>query len=222
MNLVPSVTTVMKIMAKPGLDVWKQEQLLLACLTLPRLNDEPEKEYIARILRDSKETGKMAAEAGTRIHESIEKYYRGGQEVEHLATATAFAKAVCDHFKTHPLHNWETEVSFADPLGFGGKVDLFCQPDEDAQQGIVIDAKTKDFAPGDRVDAYEEHLMQLAAYRVGLGMPKARCANIFASRTHPGLIKVHEWPAEELDRGWKMFSTLLLFWQIKSKFGEEK
>lgn len=212
----------MKIMAKPGLDVWKQEQLLLACLTLPRLNNEPEKEFIARIMRDSKETGKMAAEAGTRIHESIENFYRGNKNVEHTTIAIEYSKAVCDHFKTHPLHNWETEVSFADPSGFGGKVDMFCAPDEDAQQGIVLDTKTKDFGPDDKIEAYDEMLMQLAAYRQGLGLPKARCANIFVSRTHPGLIRVREWPEEELDRGWKMFSALLQFWKIKSKFGEEK
>ena len=75
MNLVPSVTTVMKIAAKPGLDVWKNEQLLLAALTLPKVEGETEKEFIARVVSDSKETGKRAAERGTRIHESIERWY---------------------------------------------------------------------------------------------------------------------------------------------------
>ena len=38
-------------------------------------------------------------------------------------------------------------------------------------------AKTKEFGKDDKIDVYDEHLMQLAAYRVGLGMPFARCAN---------------------------------------------
>ena len=82
-------------------------------------------------------------------------------------------------------------------------------------QGVVIDIKTKEFTDPAKVDAYDEHLMQLAAYRVGLGMPEARCANVFVSRSVPGLAKVVEWSPEDLARGWKMFAALLNFWQQK-------
>jgi len=219
MNLVPSVTTVMKIAAKPGLDVWKNEQLLLAAMTLPRKPEETEKEFIARIVADSKETGKQAAEKGTRIHESIERWYAGDRNVEHADTAKAFEKAVFEHFKTHPDQKWITEIAFASPLGFGGKVDLHTQKSESAPDGIVLDAKSKEFGPDDKVDGYDEHVMQLAAYRHGLGIPHARCANVFASRTHPGLIRIVEWSEEELAKGWEMFQCLLRFWKIKNNFG---
>jgi hypothetical protein len=214
-NLVPSVTTVMKIMAKPGLDVWKNEQLLLAAMTLPRKETETEKEFIARIVADSKETGKQAAEKGTRIHESIERWYAGDRSIEHIDTAKAFEMAVFEHFKTDPFEKWKTEISFTSPLGFGGKVDLHTT----TGLGIVIDAKTKDFGPDDKVEAYDEMLMQLAAYRQGLERPNARCANVFASRTHPGLIKIVEWSEEDLQKGWEMFQCLLKFWKIKNNFG---
>ena len=219
-NLVPSVTTVMKVAAKPALDVWKNEQLLLAALTLPRRPEETEKEFIARVIVDSKETGKRAAEAGTRIHESIEKHYAGEKNIEHPEAALAFEKLVFEHFKTHPFQKWETEVSFSSPMGFGGKVDLYTRIDESTPLGIVLDAKTKDFGPDDKVAAYDENLMQLAAYREGLDLPKARCANVFVSRTHKGLVKIHEWSEEDLQRGWEMFQALLRFWKLKNTFGE--
>jgi hypothetical protein len=219
LNLVPSVTTVLKVAAKPGLEVWKNEQMLLAALTLPRRSDESEKDFIARIVHDSKETGKQAAEKGTRIHESIEKWYAGDRNVEHVATAKAFEEAVFNHFKTHPDQKWLTERSFASPLGYGGKVDLFCEVDQNAPVGIVLDAKSKDFSPDDKVEAYDEHVMQLAAYRHGLGLPHARCANVFASRTHPGLVKIVEWSEEEIVNGWEMFKCLMQFWKLKNKFG---
>jgi hypothetical protein len=219
-NLVPSVTTVMKVAAKPALDVWKNEQLLLAALTLPRRPEETEKEFIARVIVDSKETGKRAAEAGTRIHESIEKHYAGDKNIEHPEAALAFEKLVFEHFKTHPFQKWETEVSFSSPMGFGGKVDLYTRIDESTPLGIVLDAKTKDFGPDDKVAAYDENLMQLAAYREGLDLPKARCANVFVSRTHKGLVKIHEWSEEDLQRGWEMFQALLRFWKLKNTFGE--
>jgi hypothetical protein len=219
LNLVPSVTTVMKVAAKPALDVWKNEQLLLAALTLPRRPEETEKEFIARVIVDSKETGKRAAEAGTRIHESIEKHYAGDKNIEHPEAALAFEKLVFEHFQTHPFQRWETEVSFSSPMGFGGKVDLYTRIDESTPLGIVLDAKTKDFGPDDKVAAYDENLMQLAAYREGLDLPKARCANVFVSRTHKGLVKIHEWSEEDLQRGWEMFQALLRFWKLKNTFG---
>lgn len=220
LNLVPSVTTVMRIASKPGLDVWKNEQLLLAALTLPKIDGEPEKSFIARVIADSKETAKRAAERGTRVHESIEAWYEGVRPVEHEDIAFNFEKTVFEHFKTHPFQKWETEVSFSHELGFGGKTDLFTRPDEDAPLGILLDAKTKEFGVDDDVPAYDEHLMQLAAYRIGLGMPNARCANVFASVSYPGLIKVHEWSEAELQRGWAMFQALLTYWKLKNKFGE--
>lgn len=220
MNLVPSVTTVLKIAAKPGLEAWKLEQMLLSSLTLPRVENETEQAFIARIVADSKETGKRAAELGTRIHESIEGWFSGKKDVEHRSSAVAFEEAVLKHFQTHPDQPWRTERSFASPMGYGGKVDLYCIPDGNAPVGIVLDAKSKDFGPDDKVDAYDEHLMQLAAYRHGLGVPHARCANVFISRTHPGVIKIIEWSEEELRTGWEMFQCLLQFWILKNKFGE--
>jgi hypothetical protein len=219
MDLVPSVTTVMKVAAKPGLEQWKLEQMLLSAMTLPMRPDEPEKAYIARSVADSKETGKQAAEKGTRIHESIESWFGGKKDVEHKEIALAFEEAVFNHFKTHPMQSWLTERSFASSLGFGGKVDLYTEADQYAPVGIVLDAKTKDFGPDDKVDAYDENLLQLAAYRHGLHLPHARCANVFCSRTHPGLVKVVEWSEEELVKGWEMFQCLLRYWKLKNSFG---
>ena len=219
MDLVPSVTTVLKVAAKPGLEAWKQEQMLLAALTLPRDPNESEKDFIARIVFDSKETAKSAAERGTRIHESIENWFLGNKNVEHATTAKVFEESIFEHFKTHPMQPWLTERSFASPMGFGGKVDLYCKADEYAPVGIVLDTKSKDFGPDDKVDAYDENLLQLAAYRHGLGVPHARCANVFCSRTHPSLVKIVEWPEEELVKGWEMFQCLLRFWKLKNNFG---
>lgn len=218
MDLVPSVTTILKIVAKPGLEQWKLEQMLLSAMTLPKIDGEPEKSYIARIVADSKETGKQAAEAGTRIHESIERWFEGERNVQHPEIAAAFDEAIFSHFKTHPFQEWRVERSFADSMGFGGKVDMYTEPDEHAPTGIVLDAKSKDFGPDDKIDVYDEHRLQLAAYRKGLGIPHARCANVFVSRTYPGLVKVVEWPESDLQTAWDMFHCLLRYWNLKNSF----
>lgn len=63
-----SVTTVMKVVAKPDLDRWKSEQVVLAALEQPKRSDEELDEYVARIIDDSKTKTRKAAEAGVAIH----------------------------------------------------------------------------------------------------------------------------------------------------------
>ena len=75
LGLLPSVTTIINQLSKAGLDTWKQQQVLLAALTLPRLPDEPEQEWLARVMQDSKAQGKEAAERGTAIHAIIQSYF---------------------------------------------------------------------------------------------------------------------------------------------------
>ncbi len=209
MNLVPSVTTVLNVAAKPALLAWMQQQVLYAALTLPRRSDESEKDYIDRIISDSKEQGRSAADAGTDIHASIQGFYEDRPTGKHAESVSACDIAITKHFG---VQKWVSERAFAHDLGFGGKCDLFTGDGE----GIVADVKTKEFSDPAKVDGYDEHLMQLSAYRVGLGIPKARCANVFVSRSVPDLVVVREWSAEDLDRGWEMFVHLLQFWQLKN------
>lgn len=206
MDLVPSVTTILNVVAKPGLDAWKQRQLLLAALTLPRNEDEAESDYLDRIISDSREQGKQAAAQGTDIHEAIQRFY---ENKPHDYVDTVWS---CDTQITQAFgeQKWIAERSFAHELGFGGKVDLH-------SDNVVLDIKTKDFFDLDKVEAYDEHLMQLAAYRVGLGLPEAECANVFVSRKVVGLTKIIEWTEKDLQRGWKMFLNLLQYWQERNQ-----
>ena len=211
MNLVPSVTTILNVAAKPGLERWKQEQMLLAALTLPRASDESEQSFIQRVVMDSKEQGKQAAERGNRIHAAIESFYEGIM----LADMAEYQVGVGEEIRNrYGVEEFQPEKAFAHELGFGGKVDLHNKQYNSV--GLVIDVKSKEFSDPEKVEAYDEHCMQLSAYRVGLGIPSAVCANIFVSATVPGLVVIKEWNQEELDRGWQMFQALLTFWQVKN------
>jgi hypothetical protein len=211
MNLVPSVTTILNVAAKPGLERWKQEQMLLAALTLPRASDESEQSFIQRVVMDSKEQGKQAAERGNRIHAAIESFYEGIM----LADMAEYQVGVGEEIRNrYGVEEFQPEKAFAHELGFGGKVDLHNKQYNSV--GLVIDVKSKEFSDPEKVEAYDEHCMQLSAYRVGLGIPNAVCANIFVSATVPGLVVIKEWNQEELDRGWQMFQALLTFWQVKN------
>jgi hypothetical protein len=210
LSLVPSVTTILNVAAKPALNVWIQRQVLMAALTLPKKSDESEEEWINRIMADSKEEGKEAANRGTEIHASIQRFYDGEGYGNHMEHVASFHDLLCENYGRH--HKWIAEMSFANELGFGGKTDLHSTDGH----GIVIDVKTKEFDKDDKVVGYDEHLMQLAAYRVGLRLPHAECANAFVSRSVPGLVVLHKWTQEDLAKGWEMFKNLLQFWQVKN------
>lgn len=212
MGLVPSVTTIIKCAASPGLEAWKLQQMMLAAMTLPRAPDEAEDIFIQRVISDSKEQGRKAAERGSDVHAALEGYFETKVLTkQHAEFQSAVEHSVVSYFGDC---EWAVEKSFAHERGFGGKIDLHTRDGD----GVVIDFKTKEFTKekADKVVGYDEHLMQLAAYRMGLNLPGARCANVFVSVTEPGLVKVYEWTPEDLDRGWKMFEALLTYWYAKS------
>jgi len=202
-DLVPSVTTILNVAAKPGLEAWKQQQLLLAALTLPKIDDESIDAYADRVLEDSKRQAAEARDLGTEIHAKIQGAFEGGPDNDYSTSV----KALLRH--AYGEQDWISEQSFCHPQGFGGKVDLHCKI-------AVVDIKTKAFGPQDDPQGYDEHLMQLSAYRSGLILPNARCANLFVSTTHPNLVSIYEWTPEDADRGWEMFEALLRFWQVKN------
>lgn len=211
LGLLPSVTTIMKVAASPGLEVWKMNQMMLAALTLPRGEGENEESFIKRVQADSKEHARKAAERGTQVHTAIEQFFDGQINANDLPYLEPVYKAVNDTFGNLM---WAVEKSFAAESGFAGKVDLHSRDGD----GVVADFKTKEFTSDtlEKVVGFDENVMQLAAYRSGLKLPNARCANIFVSVTEPGLVVVKEWNQEELARGWAMFDALKTFYYAKT------
>lgn len=207
LDLVPSVTTITALAARPGLDIWKQKQVLLAALTLPRVAGEDVDAFAVRVAADSREQAKKAAERGTAIHAAIEQSFRGEPFSEECRP---WVEAVRSALPDLP---WGTERSFAHPLGFGGKVDLWAQDYQIRGAGRVLDFKTKDGDLAGGIQVYDEQYMQLAAYRVGLGLPAATCANVFISRDEP-VVLVKEHSQADLERGWNQFLALLTYWHV--------
>ena len=211
LGLLPSTTGIINQLSKAGLDTWKQQQVLLAALTLPRQPDEPEADWLARVMQDSKATGREAAERGTAIHAIIEGYFDQVYMPEKPAYLDAIDTALKDAFGSQL---WLSEKSFGHPLGFGGKCDLMANPVNGKGNGFIVDFKTKD-TNLDKVDVYFEHEMQLAAYREGLGVPAARCAIVFVNGT-TNQVKLIEIEEQKLQNSWECFQHLLRVYQIKN------
>lgn len=212
LGLVPSVTGIIRCASAEGLERWKREQMMLAALTLPRLPDEPEAAFLKRVEQDSRETARKAAERGTAIHAAIQGHFEGEvPPMEYWNHIHPVVSALGDWHGEGEFHGWTVERSFASQLGFGGKVDIHTK-------GLVADFKTKEFDENADLSTYDEHAMQLAAYRHGLEMPTARCAIVYVSVTVPGLCKLIEIPEAELQRGWRCFYSLLQFWKARTGY----
>lgn len=205
LGLVPSVTGIIRMAAAPGLEKWKRNQVLLSALTLPRKEGESEQDWLARVEQDWQEQGRDAAAIGTAIHGAIEQFYRA--EYQSTNEFVKFvAKATKEILEKCGSQEWSAERSFAHELGYGGKTDLH-------SSDWVVDIKTKDNLEG---DLYDEHFMQLAAYRHGLGVKDARCGILFVNRNVPEA-KFIEVSAGDLERGFTMFKCLLEFWKARNK-----
>lgn len=218
MDLCPSVTTIISVAAKPGLDTWKQQQVLLSALTLPRQTGEPEQAWLERVMMDSKQTGRVAADRGTAIHATIQAFFEGDVIPEAMQICRPVEEAIKEYFGELVFL---PELSFANSLGYGGKADLVSKSDNQFH-GVVIDIKTKETEDISKAEVYPEHGMQLAAYRQGFYMPVARCANVFVGYkmvngvTQFTGVKIVEHEPDDLDRYWQMFIKLLEFWQLKN------
>jgi hypothetical protein len=205
LGLLPSSSGIIRQLSSAGLDLWKQQQVLLAALTLPRLPDEPEAEWLKRVMQDSRATGAEAASRGTAIHAIIQSWFEGVYMPEKPPYINAIVEALDNAFGKQL---WLSEQSFGHPLGYGGKCDLM------ARAGFVVDFKTKE-TDLDKVDVYFEHELQIASYREGLGMPSARCAIVFVNAL-TNQVKLIEIEQDRLQKGWECFEHLLRVYQIKN------
>ena len=202
----PSVTSIIGLAAKFGLDQWKQEQTILACLTLPKIEGESEADFIKRLREDAKAQAKQAAGKGTEIHGYIERGFRG--DITEEENGFEYYKSVYKTLYAEcGVQEWSAEKSFASPLGYGGKVDLHSAE-------YLIDFKGTD-KPLESLKFWDEHCQQLSAYDAGIPPDGRKCGICYVHRetSESRLVWIDE---KELIKGWKCFKALLEYWWAKT------
>ena len=208
LGLVPSVTTILGMVAKPALENWKITQALQSSLILKRKENESNESFINRCKYDSKEIGKKAAERGTIIHAEIEKGFLGQEK----SKPYNIIKKWLD--KNFPKEEWIAEDSFCANEGYGGKIDLY------SKSGIFIDFKTKDNLEGKDANklVYDEHGMQLSAYAQGCNIDDPERVSIFVDRKNTETILFHIWDKESHEKHKEMFNSILKYWQLVKNY----
>ena len=208
-GLLPSVSMIAKCASAYHLEQWKRKRDLRNAIVNPYSSSEEIESYVERIISISDGEGAKVMDLGSAIHGCIECHLLSKQfdleYKQHVDGALECLAGWCG------LDGLLPEKSFAHPLGYGGKCDAH-------KKGWVADYKTKDFGPEDQLKAWDNHAIQLAAYREGFVMPNARCAIIYVSTRVPGLTHLVEVEEKKLKKGWGMFKGLLDYWQHKNSY----
>ncbi len=257
LNLVKSVTTVLDVPDKPALARWKINQVFLTLQRYEELDREwtncifddtskidpehleemeeaykimllPYDERWKAVLYKSEQIGRDSAAKGHALHDDLEKYYKTG----FINPKTReFIQPVIDFMSERFAGvEWISEESFTSRKHqFGGRVDMY------SKQGIILDFKTKATDDIKKMQAYETHHMQTAAYAVGLmennkfdrsklddlllasdtdSLRKVERYDLFISTEKPGLLNLTQ--SEHFDRDWDMFRALNIYWKLKN------
>jgi hypothetical protein len=211
LNLLPSVTTITKVLATPSLIEWLRREAALAVATTPRRPDEPLDDFVERCLTvDAEATADAAKQLGSDIHDAIEKMLSG----EMVSSALAiFAETAADKVRDFGRVVATEKILVGD--GYAGKTDCITEAEHFF---TVWDFKTT----GAKVlpkKSYFEHLMQTAAYAKALGNvgnKQIRTANIYISTTRPGEISVCT--QDDWDKSYRAFELCRELWQIQNGY----
>lgn len=208
-NLFPSVTNILNQVNKEGLNEWNLRQTAMAALTVPRIKNESDKDFIERIVKDGKSIGRDARSRGTLIHAALERAYTGQPfDPQYTIHVENTKKEILKWIGPNVAKfNPSTEKSFAHRFGYGGKVDWHIRE----LGGFLVDFKTteKDLS---ELKLYDNHYEQVAAYRTGLGIGKAKCAVVFVHVD--GSARLIEAEEKDLAVGFESFWCLLKRWQV--------
>lgn len=214
LNLLPSVTTILKVLHKEALVNWLVEQACLAVLTSPRLPDEDLDSFVARILHTERvqdQESIMARDRGTQIHAALEGMFLGQVPDAYLlpwvepAFRDIVSRGQCTHLERCVVG-----------VGYAGKLDL----QMDCDRVIWLwDWKTTKKLP--QRGAWPEHRLQLAAYAEAVRKETdrpIRTGNVYVSTVEQGAYVVAEHPEDWTDTYQFGFLPLVQHWQWSTNY----
>jgi hypothetical protein len=211
---LPSVTTILgQCWPKTGLDKWKQEQVILACLTTPRLPHEPDDAYISRILACADAESAIARDTGTRRHDLIEQHNKGNGIMGENADLP-FIMPYIEWMEQEVASTVQAETPVVHlDLGYAGKLDLLCNLKNDSL--AVVDIKNRK-----KLTTYPEDCIQLSAYSQAVGGCDW-CVSVILGSLEPGIL-VKYWSRAEVDSAWEDFKCALALWKRSRNYWPEK
>jgi hypothetical protein len=207
MGLYPSVTSILGIMDKPQLTNWKIEQAIMSSLTLPKEENETLEDYARRIVKDSRESTKKAAEHGSRMHECMENILLG-RAVSTDETLAPYIKTFTEWAEKNVEKTYWCEKALVG-AGYAGRCDAYVK-----LKGIgdaIIDLKNRKVNP--RYEPFfETDIAQLWAYRSASENPKCACVSVVLASNDPEKLVTKTWEDDELYQAGIAFCAMQKVW----------
>ena len=220
-NALPSVTNILSVLSKPGLDAWKQEQAIMAALTLPKRDDESLDAFARRVVTDMSEQVRSAADLGSAVHAAIEVYLQTGESPENpdiLRLLEPVKLWIDEHIERIGLVE---AVAVHSEFGYAGRIDLVAKL-KSTGTWAVIDFKTQKMKPDKKgvfqAAFYETWPLQLMAYFRALnhaGECSRRLediASVVINSVEPTPVQVKIWPRDEHEPFWQAFQCARELW----------
>lgn len=226
-GLIFSVTTQFGMLAKPGLDVWKENGLLEAVFNNPPKLDEDFQAFKRRARAERYRNTGGAASLGTDIHREIEEVLLGKSLDKVPANLRKYVEPAVTYFleKNFKIQQLE-KVAVCMDHTFAGTIDVVAKTE--SGHDILLDWKSKKSQPGKSMAPYPENKWQLAAYAVAeFGEDRVNnheiwTANAFISTTEmeDGLARfeVHSYKPEEVAANWQVAKALFELYRLVNDY----
>ena len=222
-GLVPSVTSIFKILAKPGLERYKHMQLLMASENNPRQEHETDGEWMKRVQGFADEDVSQAALLGSKIHDALDKSFDGQECPADLAQ---YVEPALKWLDDKAIVMGEREIVVVkNSEGFAGRVDAIAQGK--GGTNFVLDFKTRRTKPGQAILPYDGQAAQTAAYAAayfGLDTKEDFLenriwgANLFISTTEIGRVEAVPYSPEVMAEEYDIFLACCKLWRHQTKY----
>lgn len=221
LGLYPSVTNIIRILDKPQLNAWKEEQMVLAALTVPVIEGETPDDRARRVIRDAQEQVEDARKRGHLLHKATEEFLLFGKSEPHESVAHLF----------EPFPAWAREnileVEYSERVvignGYAGTLDL--KADVRGHGWSLVDFKSRKPYQG-KFRAYDEDGLQLAAYKMAdancCGRPVESLLSVFIPALEPGTPVISPWDAEDQAKYQEAFLHIFALWKLLKSYNPSK
>ncbi|SRR5216683_1681300 len=206
LGLLPSPTSILRVLHKQGLVDWLIEQACLAVLTAPKMEGEELDAFVGRVLhteRQQDEQAQQARDRGTQIHAAIDLVLNGAPCPAGLEP---FVLSAIEAMKNFGECMATEKVVVGDRCA--GRLDAIFLHNETR---TIVDVKTATNPP--TKGSWLEHKLQLAFYASAIQDFKGpiQTANVYIGTKEPGIVvvDVHTDWRETYERG---FKPLLDYW----------
>ena len=215
LGLVPSVTNILGVIAKPELDGVAAGTGGAGGAHIAAHRGRKRRCVCQTGGEDSLTTRDSAADFGTEFHHGAEQIAKS-LEVDRADLLSSWLNLYRDWYQANCVRLlWTEQRVVSSQFGYAGTADLLI---EHKVHGLcLVDLKTMKLNPKYKTKPYSTWCYQLAAYRAALGV-RATCLNLIVNSVTPEMPVEHVWTESEMESGLRAFMAARELWMTENDY----